>query len=60
MRLAVPLVIFALLAVLFVFGLRGGDPSRLPSALTGQAAPSLILPALEGLAVWRSAALEQA
>jgi cytochrome c biogenesis protein CcmG/thiol:disulfide interchange protein DsbE len=49
MRLAVPLVVFALLAVLLFFGLRSGDPSRLPSALIGKAAPSLVLPALEGL-----------
>jgi cytochrome c biogenesis protein CcmG/thiol:disulfide interchange protein DsbE len=49
MRLVVPLVIFSLLAVLFLFGLRSGDPSRLPSALIGKAAPSLVLPALEGL-----------
>jgi cytochrome c biogenesis protein CcmG/thiol:disulfide interchange protein DsbE len=44
-----PLVIFGLLAVLFTFALRSGDPSRLPSALIGRPAPSLALPALEGL-----------
>jgi cytochrome c biogenesis protein CcmG/thiol:disulfide interchange protein DsbE len=50
MRLLVwPLVIFGLLAVLFTFALRSGDPSRLPSALIGRPAPSLALPALEGL-----------
>jgi cytochrome c biogenesis protein CcmG/thiol:disulfide interchange protein DsbE len=49
MRLLVPLAVFALLAVLFFFGLRSGDPSRLPSALIGRAAPGLVLPALEGL-----------
>jgi cytochrome c biogenesis protein CcmG, thiol:disulfide interchange protein DsbE len=49
MRLVVPLVVFALLALLFFFGLRSGDPSRLPSALIGKAAPSLALPAMEGL-----------
>jgi cytochrome c biogenesis protein CcmG, thiol:disulfide interchange protein DsbE len=50
MRLPVwPLVAFGLLAVLFVFALRSGDPSRLPSALIGRAAPSLVLPPLDGL-----------
>jgi cytochrome c biogenesis protein CcmG/thiol:disulfide interchange protein DsbE len=49
MRLLVPLAVFALLAALFFFGLRSGDPSRLPSALIGKAAPSLDLPAVEGL-----------
>lgn len=47
--LAWPLVIFGLLTLLFTFALRSGDPSRLPSALIGRAAPSLTLPALEGL-----------
>jgi cytochrome c biogenesis protein CcmG/thiol:disulfide interchange protein DsbE len=50
MRLmAWPLVIFGLLALLFTFALRSGDPSRLPSALIGRPAPSIALPALEGL-----------
>jgi cytochrome c biogenesis protein CcmG/thiol:disulfide interchange protein DsbE len=44
-----PLIVFALLAALFFFGLRSGDPSRLPSALIGRPAPSLDLPGLEGL-----------
>ena len=47
--LAWPLAIFGLLALLFVFALRSGDPSRLPSALIGRPAPSTTLPALEGL-----------
>jgi cytochrome c biogenesis protein CcmG/thiol:disulfide interchange protein DsbE len=49
MRLLAPLVVFLLLALLFFFGLRSGDPSRLPSALIGKPAPNLVLPALEGL-----------
>ncbi len=50
MRLVfVPVAVFALLAALFVFGLRSGDPTRLPSMLIGRAAPALDLPALEGL-----------
>jgi cytochrome c biogenesis protein CcmG/thiol:disulfide interchange protein DsbE len=49
MRLALPLAVFGLLALLFVLALRGGDPSRLPSALIGRSAPGTTLPALEGL-----------
>ena len=44
-----PLVVFGFLALLFVFALRSGDPSRLPSALVGRPAPGLVLPPLEGL-----------
>jgi cytochrome c biogenesis protein CcmG, thiol:disulfide interchange protein DsbE len=44
-----PLVVFGFLALLFVFALRSGDPSRLPSALIGRPAPSLMLQPLEGL-----------
>ena len=47
--LAWPLAIFGLLALLFVFALRSGDPSRLPSALIGRPAPGIALTALEGL-----------
>lgn len=46
--LALPLVIFGALAVLFWFRL-GADPAKLPSALIGRAAPQTALPALEGL-----------
>jgi cytochrome c biogenesis protein CcmG/thiol:disulfide interchange protein DsbE len=50
MRLPVwPLVAFGLLALLFVFALKSGDPSRLPSALIGRPAPTLVLQPLEGL-----------
>ncbi len=44
-----PLVAFGLLALLFVFALKSGDPSRLPSALIGRPAPSVVLQPLEGL-----------
>lgn len=44
-----PLAIFAILALLFALALKGGDPSRLPSALIGRTAPAIALPALEGL-----------
>src|SRR5690349_14357402 len=44
-----PLAIFALLAAIFGFALRSGDPSKLPSALIGKMAPAVELPALEGL-----------
>jgi cytochrome c biogenesis protein CcmG/thiol:disulfide interchange protein DsbE len=48
--MALPLVGFIALAALFWFGLREGDPSKIPSALIGRAAPQTALPALEGLA----------
>jgi len=44
-----PLVLFAALAALFMIRLGAGDPSKLPSALIGRAAPQTNLPALEGL-----------
>jgi cytochrome c biogenesis protein CcmG, thiol:disulfide interchange protein DsbE len=44
-----PLAIFAILALLFALALKGGDPSRLPSALIGRTAPSITLAGLEGL-----------
>jgi cytochrome c biogenesis protein CcmG/thiol:disulfide interchange protein DsbE len=47
--LAWPLVIFAVVALLFALALQGGDPSRLPSALIGRPAPAIALPALEDL-----------
>ena len=47
--MALPLVGFVALAALFWFGLREGDPSKIPSALIGHAAPQTALPALEGL-----------
>jgi cytochrome c biogenesis protein CcmG, thiol:disulfide interchange protein DsbE len=46
---ALPLVVFALLAGLFWFRLGAGDPSRIPSALIGHPAPQTNLPALQGL-----------
>lgn len=46
---AVPLVIFAGLAGLLLVRLGGGDPSKIPSALIGAAAPNTALPALDGL-----------
>jgi cytochrome c biogenesis protein CcmG, thiol:disulfide interchange protein DsbE len=47
---AVPLLIFGGLAVLFLFALRTGDPSKLPSALIGKPAPVVALAALDGIA----------
>jgi len=47
--LAWPLAIFIILVGVFAFALRGGDPSRLPSALIGKMAPAMQLGALEGL-----------
>ena len=47
---ALPLVLFLALAGLFLSRLEtGGDPSRIPSALVGKAAPTIALPPLEGL-----------
>jgi cytochrome c biogenesis protein CcmG/thiol:disulfide interchange protein DsbE len=48
--MALPLVAFAALAALFWFRLGDGDPSRIPSALIGHAAPQTPLPPLPGLA----------
>lgn len=47
--LALPLVIFAVLAALFWYALHTGDPSRLPSALIGKPVPDFTLPPIEGL-----------
>jgi len=47
--MALPLIMFAGLAVLFLFGLHDGDPSRIPSALIGHPAPQTALPPLQGL-----------
>ena len=44
-----PLLIFSALAVLFVFALRTGDPSKLPSALIGKPAPLSTLPGIAEL-----------
>jgi cytochrome c biogenesis protein CcmG, thiol:disulfide interchange protein DsbE len=47
--LALPLLIFAMLAALFWFALQSGDPSRLPSALVGKPMPPFTLPPIEEL-----------
>ncbi len=44
-----PLAVFLALAGLFFVRLYAGDPSHIPSALTGRAAPALNLPPLAGL-----------
>ena len=44
-----PLLAFLALAALFFFRLGSGDPSRIPSALIGQPAPTTELPPLPGL-----------
>ena len=56
---ALPLLVFALLAVLLFVRLFAGDASRIPSALIGQAAPSLDLPGLDGGAGLADADLRQ-
>ncbi len=45
----VPLAAFLALSVLFLVGLRSGDPSIVPSALIGHRAPQTNLPPLAGL-----------
>ena len=47
--MALPLLFFLGLAVLFWFRLGDGDPSRIPSALIGHPAPQTVLPPLAGL-----------
>jgi cytochrome c biogenesis protein CcmG/thiol:disulfide interchange protein DsbE len=47
--LALPLLLFAVLAGLFWYALHGGDPSRLPSALIGKKVPDFTLPPIDGL-----------
>ncbi len=47
--LVAPLVIFVGMAIIFAFALMTGDPSRLPSALIGKAAPDYDFPPLSGL-----------
>jgi cytochrome c biogenesis protein CcmG/thiol:disulfide interchange protein DsbE len=46
-----PLIIFAVIAAIFLISLKkGGDPELIPSVLIGKAAPDFDLPALDGLA----------
>jgi cytochrome c biogenesis protein CcmG/thiol:disulfide interchange protein DsbE len=49
MLVLIPLLAFLGLAALFILRLGSGDPSRIPSALIGHAAPRTSLPALPGL-----------
>ena len=44
-----PLIVFGVIAALFLLRLYGGDPSKIPSALIGRPAPQTALPALQGL-----------
>lgn len=44
-----PLAVFGVLVVVFLFALQTGDPSKLPSALIGKAAPATQFAPLEGL-----------
>lgn len=46
---ALPLIVFGVLALMFLVRLGGGDPAKLPSALIGAPAPQTALPALDGL-----------
>jgi cytochrome c biogenesis protein CcmG, thiol:disulfide interchange protein DsbE len=49
MIVLVPLIAFLALAALFMYRLGAGDPSRIPSALSGHPAPETNLPPLPGL-----------
>jgi cytochrome c biogenesis protein CcmG, thiol:disulfide interchange protein DsbE len=44
-----PLAIFMVLALIFAFALRSGDPSKLPSALIGKPVPAIALAGIESL-----------
>jgi cytochrome c biogenesis protein CcmG/thiol:disulfide interchange protein DsbE len=44
-----PVAIFAVVAGVFAFALQKGDPSKVPSALIGKAAPQITLPPVAGL-----------
>ncbi len=54
-----PLLIFGALAILFFMRLFAGDAARIPSALIGQSAPPLDLPALDGGAGLKDSDLRQ-
>lgn len=54
-----PLLIFGAVAALFFARLFAGDASKIPSALIGQSAPALDLPALDGGAALIDADLRQ-
>jgi cytochrome c biogenesis protein CcmG, thiol:disulfide interchange protein DsbE len=45
----IPALVFVLLALLFLIGLRSRDPSVVPSPLIGKPVPEFALPPLEGL-----------
>ncbi len=45
----VPLAIFGVIALVFLYALKTGDPSKLPSALIGKKVPEFSLPPVEGL-----------
>lgn len=45
----IPVAVFAALALVFLYALYTGDPSKLPSALIGKEAPKLSFPAVEEL-----------
>lgn len=45
----IPLILFAGLSLVFLVGLFSGDASKVPSALIGKPAPTIMLTALEGL-----------
>ena len=47
--IALPVILFVALAIVFGLSLKSSDPSRLPSALIGKPAPAADFAALEGI-----------
>jgi len=47
--IALPVILFVALAIVFGLSLKSSDPSRLPSALIGKPAPAVDFAALEGI-----------
>jgi cytochrome c biogenesis protein CcmG/thiol:disulfide interchange protein DsbE len=49
--LFLPVLMFASIAAIFIGGITGGDPSKVPSVLIGKPVPEFVLPPLEGIEV---------
>ena len=49
LMVTVPVIVFVALAIVFLFSLKSGDPTKLPSALIGKPVPSVDFPPIEGL-----------
>jgi cytochrome c biogenesis protein CcmG/thiol:disulfide interchange protein DsbE len=49
--LFLPVLMFVAIAAIFIGGITGGDPSKVPSVLIDQPVPQFVLPPLEGIEV---------